>query len=362
MNTGAPRVPTANSTRGSEPSISGENEAVGDRSSRAILEDAILAGASDALLPLPQSNDVQEGVQVAVGNGTGPPAPPTGIRTICGRRKEMEDAVCVVHSFLSLPLPSPATDLHYFAVYDGHGGAQAALHCRAHMHLALAEEVLRGATAALVLDRERWESCMKVTFLRMDREVGSRNTSTGAEQPSVIASTSSDTVGSTAIVAVLSGHHIIVANCGDSRAVLCRRGQAIALSEDHKPDREDEIARIEAAGGRVFNWNGWRVLGVLAMSRAIGDHFLKPYVIADPDVTMTARSDDDECLILASDGLWDVVSNQDACTIARRCLAANREAQTAASLLVQRAHDRGSGDNISVVVIDLRPNAGMPPP
>ncbi|MCO5573566.1 hypothetical protein L7F22_027337 [Adiantum nelumboides] len=391
MSTGAddaPRVLFTDLTRGPEHPISGQNEAVRVLGNRAILGNAVIAGASD-FLPLPQADDpvqevsegvlegpddddaqeglddLQEGAVVAVHNGVRPqpahPAPPTGVRSVRGRRTEMEDAVHIAHSFLSLPLPPPASDLHYFAVYDGHGGAQAAWHCREHMHLALAEEALRGAIAESILDRAAWENCLKATFLRMDNEVGSRSTPAGAEQPGDSASTSSDTVGSTAVVAVLSFHHIIVANCGDSRAVLCRGGQAIALSQDHKPDREDEISRIEAAGGRVFNWNGWRVLGVLAMSRAIGDHFLKPYVIADPDVTMTARSEEDEFLILASDGLWDVVSNQDACSIARRCLAANREAQRAASALAQKAHDRGSSDNISVVVIDLRHNAGMLP-
>ena len=77
--------------------------------------------------------------------------------------------------------------------------------------------------------------------------------------------------GSTAVVAVVTSEYIIVANCGDSRAVLCRGGRAIPLSCDHKPDRPDELARIEAAGGRVVFVNGARVEGILAMSRAIGN-------------------------------------------------------------------------------------------
>lgn len=80
----------------------------------------------------------------------------------------------------------------------------------------------------------------------------------------------SDAVGSTAVVAVVSPTEIVVANCGDSRAVLCRGDRALPLSSDHKPDRPDELLRIEEAGGRVIYWDGARVLGVLAMSRAIG--------------------------------------------------------------------------------------------
>ncbi|KAH7293123.1 hypothetical protein KP509_28G012900 [Ceratopteris richardii] len=230
------------------------------------------------------------------------------------------------------------------------------MHCREHLHIALAEEMQKNGFFSSIEDTELWEKSLKATFLRMDGEVRDRS-STGAGQNGSIANMFPDTVGSTAVVAVLSFRHIVVANCGDSRAVLCRNGQAIPLSVDHKPDREDEMARIEAAGGKVICWNGWRVLGVLAMSRAIGDHFLEPYIIAEPEVTMLRRSHKDECLILASDGLWDVISNRDACLIARRCLAAKKDAQFAATALVQEAHEKGSSDNISVVVIDLRHGA-----
>ena len=145
-----------------------------------------------------------------------------------------------------------------------------------------------------------------------------------------------------------------------------------------QPDRPDELNRIEKAGGRVIYWDGPRVLGMLAMSRAIGDNYLKPYVIPDPEVTETDRTPTDDCLILASDGLWDVVSNETAAAVARMCLvnaekaqspprsignqageAANRESSDkacldASILLTKLALARQSADNVSVVVIDLR--------
>jgi protein phosphatase 2C len=162
-----------------------------------------------------------------------------------------------------------------------------------------------------------------------------------------------------------------------------------------QPDRPDEMQRVEAAGGRVVNWNGYRVLGVLATSRSIGkknrrpiisfhsvfiyaipysasvaaivpgDYYLKPYVSAEPEVTVVERTERDEFLILASDGLWDVVSNEAACKIARSCLSgraasrfpgsvAGRTAADAAALLAELAMSRGSRDNISVVVVELR--------
>ncbi|KAF0890655.1 hypothetical protein E2562_004169 [Oryza meyeriana var. granulata] len=90
--------------------------------------------------------------------------------------------------------------------------------------------------------------------------------------------------GSTASTAVLVGDRLFVANVGDSRAIICRGGNAIAVSKDHKPDQTDERQRIEDAGGFVM-WAGtWRVGGVLAVSRAFGDKLLKQYVVVDPEI------------------------------------------------------------------------------
>lgn len=84
------------------------------------------------------------------------------------------------------------------------------------------------------------------------------------------------------------------------------------MSEDHKPNRVDERERIEAAGGVVV-WAGtWRVGGVLAVSRAFGDRLLKQYVVAEPDLMEETLTPADQALIMASDGLWDVIQNQDA--------------------------------------------------
>ena len=124
----------------------------------------------------------------------------------------------------------------------------------------------------------------------------------------------------------------------------------------------------------MIYWDGARVLGVLAMSRAIGDSYLKPFVISEPEVTVTERTDEDECLILASDGLWDVVSNETACNVVRMCLRGNappggdgdgdvgggrgsdKACSDAAILLTKLALARQSADNVSVVVVDLRRN------
>ncbi|MCL7040331.1 hypothetical protein MKW94_010753 [Papaver nudicaule] len=194
-------------------------------------------------------------------------------------------------------------------------------------------------------------------FLKMDGEISGKE----------VGNEGIKSIGSTAVVALISKDKIIVANCGDCRAVLSRDGSPIPLSQDHKPDGADERERIEAAGGTVINWNGFRVLGVLATSRSIGDGYLKPYVTSVPEVTVTSRTKSDEFVILASDGLWDVLSNKMACKIARRCLEGGvprrpssspldhtSNAAHAAAVLVEIAITRGSKDNISVVIVELK--------
>ncbi|CAF2375831.1 unnamed protein product [Brassica napus] len=286
-------------------------------------------------------------------------APKIGTTSVCGRRRDMEDAVSLHPSLLR----KNSEDLHFYGVFDGHGCSHVAEKCRERLH-----EIVKHEVEAMASDYE-WKETMAKSFQKMDREVSQRDASRSAKISCrcELQSPQCDAVGSTAVVSVVTPEKIVVSNCGDSRAVLCRNGLAIALSSDHKPDRPDELNRIQEAGGRVIYWDGARVLGVLAMSRAIGDNYLKPYVIPDPEVTVTDRTEDDECLILASDGLWDVVTNEMACGVARMCLkgadvaegggdsdAAHNACSDAALLLTKLALARQSSDNVSVVVVDLR--------
>ncbi|KAJ0971375.1 hypothetical protein J5N97_019334 [Dioscorea zingiberensis] len=329
-----------------------------------------------------------------------------GSISICGRRPEMEDAVVAVPRFFDIPMRMLPADLvvdginpdlislpaHFFGVYDGHGGAQVADYCRERVHLALVEELINVRVSAGQTNgddwQKQWEKAFISCFLKVDDEVGgkvSRGAVGSASNASGEGSSSlgsagisepvaPETVGSTAVVAVICSSHIIVANCGDSRAVLCRGKQPLALSVDHKPNREDEYARIESEGGKVIQWNGYRVFGVLAMSRSIGDRYLKPWIIPDPEVTIVQRAREDECLILASDGLWDVMSNEEVCDVARRRILlwhkkngatatpsltrrgeeADPAAQAAADYLSKLAIQKGSKDNITVIVVDLK--------
>ncbi|KAL0394195.1 UNVERIFIED_CONTAM: putative protein phosphatase 2C 6 [Sesamum latifolium] len=292
----------------------------------------------------------------------------------------MEDAVATVPRFMRIPIQMLIGDRvidgvtsrlshltgHFFGVYDGHGGSQVANYCRDRIHSALTEEleiIMNNMNDGSNKDNceQQWTRALTRCFIKVDDEIGGR---------ARLEPVAPETVGSTAVVAIVCSSHIIVANCGDSRAVLCRGKQPMALSVDHKPNREDEYARIEAAGGKVIQWNGHRVFGVLAMSRSIGDRYLKPWIIPDPEVMFVPRTREDECLILASDGLWDVMTNEEVCDMARKRIllwhknngvtpsdrgeGVDPAAQAAAEYLANRALQKGSKDNISVVVVDLK--------
>lgn len=134
-----------------------------------------------------------------------------------------------------------------------------------------------------------------------------------------------DSIGCTAVVVLLTAAEVLCANAGDSRAVLCRKGRAIPLSHDHKPDDDKERRRIEAAGGRVEEIpvgrrTVCRVNGNLSLSRAIGDMGFKrqpekgperQVVSSTPDFVRHSLTADDEFVVLACDGIWDIKSNQE---------------------------------------------------
>ncbi|XP_061368928.1 protein phosphatase 2C 37-like isoform X2 [Gastrolobium bilobum] len=310
----------------------------------------------------PKRSKVSSSSSSTVGDLEVEECPKFGVTSVCGRRRDMEDSVSVHPSFSQ-------EKFNYFGVFDGHGCSHVATMCKERLHEIVKEEI------HVARENLEWKSTMEHAFARMDDEVQSWSQSNQTSPCRCELQTPHcDAVGSTAVVAVVTQDKLVVSNCGDSRAVLCRKGVAIPLSSDHKPDRPDELLRVQAAGGRVIYWDGPRVLGVLAMSRAIGDNYLKPYVISEPEVTVTERSDEDECLILASDGLWDVVSNDTACGVVRMCLKAqklpspppgspgsdvaadgsDRACSDASILLTKLALARHSSDNVSVVVVDLR--------
>lgn len=156
--------------------------------------------------------------------------------------------------------------------------------------------------------------------------------------------------GTTAVLAMLRGSHLVVANTGDSRAVLCRGGHALALTSDQRPDREDERRRIKAAGGQI-TWQGVpRVNGSLAMTRAIGAFHMRAFgVIPTPEVREEALSPDDSFLVLGTDGIFDVMTNEEAVST----VSHTESPLAGAESLCDLALAYGSKDNVTAVVVPL---------
>ncbi|CAE7660953.1 unnamed protein product [Symbiodinium sp. CCMP2592] len=216
-----------------------------------------------------------------------------------------------------------------------------------------------------------------------------------------------DTVGCTAVCVVVRKQDVITANAGDSRAVMCRAGKALELSYDHKPASETEKSRIEAAGGTVEDSQGVpRVNGNLNLSRAIGDleykkcpgtlrfvmssvptlrlslyHIVQrrtdlppqeQVICSTPDVVVRDLTVEDEFIVLACDGIWDVMSNQDICDFVRPRLEKGLELKAIAEELLVGVHrlmtfdpskTQGLGtDNMTVVIVKLKESSSWNPP
>jgi len=119
--------------------------------------------------------------------------------------------------------------------------------------------------------------------------------------------------GTTALVCLIEDdRRLYMAWAGDSSSILVRNGQPVLLTDPHTPERKEERDRVERSGGECLYTNMWRVMGILAVSRSIGDPDYKPYVTAEPDVIEIELTGSEDFLILASDGLWDSLSPEDA--------------------------------------------------
>lgn len=218
----------------------------------------------------------------------------------------------------------------FYAVYDGHGGHRAAT---------FAAERMQGfLTASPAFKHHDLKQALLQAFSDCEGEFIQIAGREGLRD------------GTTAVVALVEEQVLTIAHVGDSRGVLCRAsGTTIAITQDHKPELEQEKQRIESLGGFVSYIGCWRAMGILAMSRAIGDLFLKPYVSAEPDIAVVPLHDTDEFVVLASDGVFDVFDNEQVVRIVRSA----GSPQEAANLLTQSAFHAGSLDNVTAVVVAL---------
>uniref|UniRef100_A0A3B4VS75 Protein phosphatase 1L n=1 Tax=Seriola dumerili TaxID=41447 RepID=A0A3B4VS75_SERDU len=257
------------------------------------------------------------------------------VYSIQGRRDHMEDRFEVLTDIVNKSHPS------IFGIFDGHGGEAAADFAKAHLPEALQKDKEKDEK------KEKgglsYPSILEQQILTLDREILDKLSATYNE------------AGTTCLVALLSDKELTVANVGDSRGVLCDKdGNAIPLSHDHKPYQLKERKRIKKAGGFISFNGSWRVQGILAMSRSLGDYPLKNLnvVIPDPDImSFDLNKLQPEFMILASDGLWDTFSNEEAVRFIRERLD---EPHFGAKSIVLQSFYRGCPDNITVMVVKFK--------
>ncbi|TPX33277.1 hypothetical protein SeMB42_g07505 [Synchytrium endobioticum] len=274
-----------------------------------------------------------------------------------GWRISMEDAHTTILR-LSPPTQPRATTTHppvaFFAVYDGHGGSAVARYAGSQLHKRIASDpaYAKGDYAKAIISG----------YLGVDVDLKAD------------VNFAYDSSGCTAVCSIITDDgKLIVGNAGDSRAVLSSNGRAQPLSSDHKPVNPEEWDRIDAAGGFV---QFGRVNGSLALSRALGDFDFKTgqnlppeeqIVTAYPDVTIHQMTDEDEFLVLACDGIWDCMSNQDVVDFIRIRIATSRgnlESICEALMdhcLAPKSELGGVGcDNMTVVIVGLLRGQTLP--
>lgn len=303
-----------------------------------------------------------------------------------GWRNHMEDAHLAISELFEGEQDTRGRSAGLFAVFDGHGGPEVAAYCNKHMPDVLRRRLLENE--GNLLDKEVCAQALTKAFNDMDDRLRTadreelNSLKAGGSSPSrpVVSALqssiqkdlaeakhkgavskdeaaevmmkmtllrrleasppcgSAESAGCTAVCVLLTEDLLVCANAGDSRAVICREGKALALSNDHKPNDPAERSRIEAAGatvqenvvdGRVYS----RINGNLNLSRAIGDLDYKrrtdlpaaqQVVSSTPEILSVVRSPTDEFLFLACDGIWDVKSNQDVVDFVRVRLGAGQ--------------------------------------
>lgn len=260
------------------------------------------------------------------------------------RRTTMEDC-CVVDRRFGDSNDGGGGGCIYIGVYDGHGGREMVDFLRHGLSHHVAEEWFDGDDAVprpLRLER---------AFLMADLHARHLGVSTSGAAVAVCLiekENNNDNNNNNGGGGAGAGcYRITTANAGDARIVLgdARGGRAARLTKDHRLDDPLEVARIERAGGFLFKG---RVCGVLAVTRSLGDQILKPFVIAHPTVNEAeATAAEGPFLIVACDGLWDVMEDREAVRLVN-AFAGDREA--VADHLVQEALRRGTADNVTVVV------------
>lgn len=235
---------------------------------------------------------------------------------------------------------STKAPINYYGVFDGHGGKFVSKFLNDHMSQSLTDVRVSYPLKKMFVKKiyDFWQNELKTKHYNY-----AVNT------------------GSTCLIVIQykseNCDYLNVLNTGDSRAVICRNNIATALSKDHKPNWPEESVRIKSLGGDiVFDGFDWRIQD-LSVSRAFGDISSSPYVSHLPDIFRYKLTCDDKFIILACDGLWDVLSNQDVINfILDNCfdlatgVRINKHVNIAKKL-AEFAMIKGTSDNVTIVIV-----------
>lgn len=256
----------------------------------------------------------------------------------------MEDSHAMVLD-LNKEDKSAADKIAFFGVYDGHGGEKVAIFTGDKMH-----DIIKGTDA---FEKKDYSQSLKDGFLATDVAI--------LADPVL----KKDPSGCAATSAIITPEKIVCGNAGDSRTIMSVKGQAKALSYDHKPTNEGEKTRICAAGGFV---DMGRVNGNLALSRSIGDFEFKDspelppeeqVVTAFPEIVEHTITSEDEFVILACDGIWDCLTSQQAIDFVRRGVQQGETLVQICESMIDvclAPTSGGSGigcDNMSILIVAL---------
>ncbi|XP_022923065.1 protein phosphatase 2C 57 isoform X2 [Cucurbita moschata] len=292
-----------------------------------------------------------------------------GSTTLQGLREEMEDDVVVRSDGLSGFL--------FAAVFDGHGGYSSVKFLREELY----KDCVAALQGGLLLnggDFEVIKAALAKAFDETDKKLLLLLEAEGEEDES----------GSTATVAFIRNDVLFVSHVGDSCVVLSRPGGAQLLTSSHRPYGNNttslqEVKRIREAGGWIVNG---RICGDISVSRAFGDirfktkknemlqkgveegrwsekfvsrvRFNGDLVTASPEIFQTTLGSNVEFMLIATDGLWDYMNRSDAVKFVRNELRQHGDVQLACEALAQAALDKGSQDNISIIMADFGVDAG----
>ncbi|HBE45327.1 MAG TPA: hypothetical protein DDW17_07755 [Deltaproteobacteria bacterium] len=248
-----------------------------------------------------------------------------GIGEEIGWRESMEDAHAVYHI--------PEKEFFSAEIFDGHGGKEAAQISAEIVTPHFIHTWSQESNKPLIECRTPVE-ILRDTYLATDSYIVSRGIKSGT------------TVAGLYIIKNM----FIVANAGDTRVIMGTSSGTAQLTVDHKPDLPEEKKRIESLGGEVIVYGVPRVQGILAISRALGDVSLKPFVSPEPRIVEGYLGKENDYAVLACDGVWDVLTPEAVMDIIRK----RGEPRQGADDIIARALFEGSTDNITVIVLDMR--------